>query len=70
MLVEDYKLQISEAYRVMKPGSIACFSVWGRRENCLQFEVMGKVRERLGKEPMPAVARTTFHLSDNWEETK
>ena len=35
MIVFDYKLQITEAYRVMKSGARACFSVWGRPENSI-----------------------------------
>ena len=30
-LIDSPQNQITEAYRVMKPGSIACFTVWGRR---------------------------------------
>ena len=35
MLIENPKKQIQEAFRVLKKGAKACFTVWGRRENTL-----------------------------------
>ena len=42
MLIDDPCKQINEAYRVLKPGSKACFTVWGRRENTLLFTTAGQ----------------------------
>ena len=33
MTVQHRERQISEAFRVLKPGSRACFAIWGREEN-------------------------------------
>ena len=38
-IVQHRERQISEAYRVLKPGSRACFTIWGRPENCLIFYI-------------------------------
>jgi len=40
MLVNNPKNQIKEAYRILKNNSVATFTVWGRREQCVMFTVM------------------------------
>lgn len=47
MLVDDHGAMIREAYRVLKPGSIAAFTVWGRRENTQMFEVATTAKNRI-----------------------
>lgn len=42
MIVPNHSKQIQECYRVLKPGSYACFTVWGRPENTINFTVQGK----------------------------
>lgn len=57
MLVDDQTSMIREAFRVLKPGSIAAFTVWGRREYSLTFEAPNIARKRLREakgEPDPA----------------
>lgn len=39
--------QIREAYRVLKPGSAACFTVWGRRENSLMVTIADEAKRRM-----------------------
>ncbi len=34
MIVQHRERQIQEAFRVLKSGSRACFTIWGRKENC------------------------------------
>jgi ubiquinone/menaquinone biosynthesis C-methylase UbiE len=68
MIVGDYRQQISEAFRVLKPGSRACFSVWGRQENCLQFQITSMACERLGRPAPEGPPRTNFHLNEKKEE--
>ena len=46
-LIDNQTNMISEAYRVLKPGSAACFTVWGRRENSVSFTATGIAKERL-----------------------
>mmetsp|Transcript_17642 Transcript_17642/g.51353 ORF Transcript_17642/g.51353 Transcript_17642/m.51353 type:complete len:321 (-) Transcript_17642:138-1100(-) len=49
-LVQRPDLQIKEAYRVLKPGSKACFTVYGRPENCLMSKYEMKALQTLKKE--------------------
>ena len=46
-LIDNQTEMISEAYRVLKPGSAACFTVWGRRENSVTFTATSVAKERL-----------------------
>lgn len=48
-LIDDPRQMIREAYRVMKPGSVAAFTVWGRRENSLLFTTGTLAEEHLRK---------------------
>ena len=47
MLIDDPTSTIKEAYRVLKPGSVAAFTVWGRRQNSLQFTTREIAERRL-----------------------
>jgi len=49
MLVSDPIKQIQECYRVLKHNSRACYSVWGRPANCLQFEIGTQAEINLGR---------------------
>ena len=71
MIVPDYRLQISECFRVLKPNSKACFSVWGRPERTIQFTIMKEVNKRLGRQIVPYnAAHDNFHLSRDIEVVK
>ena len=39
MIVQHRERQISETFRVLKPGARACFTIWGREENCSNFRI-------------------------------
>jgi len=60
MIVPNYQLQIKECFRVLKRGSYAAFSVWGRPERCLQFTCMQEASRRMGKELPPL--STNFNI--------
>ena len=73
MLIDDPKKQITEAYRVLKPGSKACFTVWGRRENTIVFTIVEQAKKNLiAKGELPAEEEkkeaSNFDLSENIEE--
>lgn len=51
-------------------NSRACFTVWGRRENTMQFTILNKALEKLGRPLPPAPPRTNFHLSDGKDEMR
>lgn len=46
-LIDSPENQIREAFRVLKPGSIAAFTVWGRRENSLIFTASEITEQRM-----------------------
>ena len=43
MLVPSYQNQVKEAYRVLAPGSIACFTTWGNKAECAVFTTIEEV---------------------------
>ena len=47
MLISDPTKMINEAYRVLKPGSQASFTVWGRRENSINFTLQALAKKSL-----------------------
>jgi len=62
-IVESPETMLSEAYRVLKPNSIAAFSVWGRKEYHTFFGMIGRTMKELEIE-LPAKKRSQFHLED------
>lgn len=64
MIVPDHRLQIREAYRVLQPGSWACFGVWGRPERTIQFNLVNKAMEQLGRELTPEF-KSNFDIQKN-----
>ena len=50
MIVDNPRKQLEETYRVLKPGSTAVFTIWGKREESLQFTII----EEVFKEHLPA----------------
>jgi SAM-dependent methyltransferase len=63
MIVDNHHAQISEAYRVLKEGSTAGFTVWGRAENSTFFSFMQEAIVASGIK-MKKAERTNFHLGD------
>ena len=63
MLVDNHKNMLSEAYRVLKSGCYAGFSVWGSEENSNAFRFVKNTLKNLGYE-FPEGSRTHFHLND------
>ena len=53
MIAQHRERQISEAFRVLKPGSRACFSIWGREENSSNFKIFLQAHRNLGREAPP-----------------
>ena len=49
MIVQHRERQIAEAFRVLKPGSRACFSIWGREENMSVFHIFRQAHLNIGR---------------------
>ena len=57
MLVDNPRKQLEETYRVLKPGSTAVFTIWGKREESLQFTIIEDVfKEHLPEEEANKIA--------------
>ena len=72
MLVDDPAKQLSEAYRVLKSGGRAGFTVWGRRENCQTFALFDDVLEDMGliKSDERAVTDACYKFGMNLQLTR
>lgn len=62
MLVDRTDPALEEAARVLRPGGLAAWSVWGRPENSPMFTLVPRAAERVGV-TLPA-RRSNFHLND------
>jgi len=68
-LVPDPDVMLREVHRVLKPGGIAAFSVWGRKENADSLIYVNTIAAEMGislTPPGPPV-RTPFHLGQDSE---
>jgi len=63
MLVPDPDRALDEATRVLQPGGLAAWSVWGRPEHSLMFTIPPQAAERVGIQ-LPEVPRSNFHMGD------
>ena len=63
-LVENPVNMLKEAYRLLKPGGIAAFSVWGKSEDSNMFVVLTKAFNNL---EIFAKGRSAFHLNNQVE---
>jgi len=52
-LLPDPAAALAEAHRVLAPGGIAAFSLWGAKKDSLMYTLQGKVLRKLGAEAQP-----------------
>ena len=64
MMIDNHMNQLSEASRVLKSGSRAGFSIWGRKENTIAHTLPKEVMEKLGIQTTPA-SKDYFAISAN-----
>lgn len=65
MLVDNYKNQIAESYRVLEKGGTAGFTVIGRPENCNYLTFIPDILKTLGHEIPLSMSKPITHLSDS-----
>ena len=68
MLVQYPEKQIRECYRVLQKGSKACYTVWGRPEECIQFTILREALGNLGQTQPPL--NSAFAVGADKEGTK
>lgn len=68
-LTETPVKMLQEVHRVMKPGGVAGFSMWGRAENSPQFTLNNVALKKLGVE-LKQTSRSSFHLNDITKTTE
>jgi len=64
MLVPDADRALAEAARVLRPGGLAAWSVWGRPEHSPLFTLVPRAAESLGLQLPSKEQRSNFHLND------
>ena len=67
MLVNNHRLQLKEAYRVLRKNGKAGFSIWGRRENTAINTLIYDVAKDLGYEKSLPIGKSLSHLRDKDE---
>jgi len=59
-LVEFPDRMVAEAFRVLKPGCLAAFSIMGDRGQSSMLDIVMRLREKYANDPF----RSPFHISD------
>ena len=70
MIVQHRERMIQEAFRVLKPGSRACFTTWGKEENCSVWHIFRQAFYNLDREPPVNDFDRYFALSSNIDELR
>jgi len=70
MLVDNHSNMLKEAFRVCQPGAALGFTIWGRKECNLNFEIMDAVWEKHNLKPKVPPAKTAYDLGKDQEALK
>ena len=67
MIVPDPVAQLASAYKALKPGGIAAFSIWGTKNKSKQFTLMKEVMaaEGITNPVAPPVIGPNFHMGQD-----
>ena len=72
MVVPDFDQAVHEAARVLKPGSTAAFTLWGRREKSHYFSIQTQAMKDLGmtyNSGFDKPTRDNFHIVDKGSDS-
>jgi len=69
-LVPDPDAVLAEEFRILQPGGIAGWSVWGRPENCPKFTIPDKAIASVGKESTRSPAYKLCDIEDFKQRVK
>jgi len=62
-IVDNPQNQINEAFRVLRTGSAACFTIWGQKSECLAFSLIETVLQKYTTpEQKEIIAKTKSHF--------
>lgn len=67
---DDPDLVLKECNRVLKPGGIAGFTIWGRSNDSLLMTIVPDVLDDFGLDKKDPNKRTSFHLGEDDENLR
>ena len=67
MLVDNYQNMLKEALRVTQKGATFGFTLWGRRENIQNFEILDEVLAKYDLKPAVPPKKTPYDLGKDPE---
>jgi hypothetical protein len=70
MLVDNHENMLREALRVTKVGSSFGFTIWGRKENIQNFEILDYVLTKHNLKPVTPPKKTSYDLAKDHEGLK
>jgi len=68
MLVPDANVTLRECFRVLKPGGVAAFSIWGDESKSPMMTIVPRLFPQITPPVVPAPSRSNFYLGKQGSE--